>query len=246
MAEKKYYWLKLQKDFFKRHDIKIIKSRPNGKDYVIFYLSLLLESIDHNGELRFSDTIPYNEEMLSVITDTNIDIVRSAMKILTELKMVELLDDSTIFMTEVNKMIGCETKWAEKKRIYRQKSQPKIEDNTQQEIKIDTKKDDNTINNTTNKEVKEKNFAMFWKAYPRKINKANALKTFNKIDVKLFDTIMIALENHKKCEQWTKDNGKYIPHASTWLNAKRWEDELETESNNRNYEIIPDKEGKIF
>ena len=123
MAEKdkKYYWLKLKRDFFKRHDIRIIEEMPNGKDYILFYLKLLLESIDHEGSLRFSDSIPYNEQMLSVVTNTNIDIVRSAMKMFIELKMMDILDDQTIYMTEVNKLIGCETKWAEKKRIYREK-----------------------------------------------------------------------------------------------------------------------------
>lgn len=116
MAGKKFYWLKLKRDFFKRHDIRIIEEMPNGKDYVLFYLKLLLESIDHEGSLRFSDTIPYNEQMLSVITNTNVDIVRSAMKIFTELKMMEILEDETIYMAEVTNMIGSETKWAEYKR----------------------------------------------------------------------------------------------------------------------------------
>lgn len=106
MAEKKYYWLKLKRDFFKRHDIRIIESMPNGKDYILFYLKLLLESVDHEGTLRFSDTIPYNEEMLGVITNTNIDIVRSAMKIFTELNMVDIFEDKTIYMNEVEKLIG--------------------------------------------------------------------------------------------------------------------------------------------
>ena len=75
---KRYYWLKLQKDFFKRHDIRIIENMPNGKDYVLFYLKLLCESTSHDGNLRFSDTIPYSEDMLSTITNTNIDIVRSS------------------------------------------------------------------------------------------------------------------------------------------------------------------------
>lgn len=119
--DKKYYWLKLQKDFFKRHDIRIIKAMTNGKEYIIFYLTLLLESLSHYGELRFSEAIPYNEEMLSVITDTNIDIVKSAMKVFTELNMIEVLDDSTIYMNEINKMLGCETKWAEKQRKFRAK-----------------------------------------------------------------------------------------------------------------------------
>lgn len=106
MSEKRYYWLKLKRDFFKRHDIRIIEAMPNGKDYVLFYLKLLLESIDHEGTLRFSETIPYNEEMLSIITNTNIDIVRSAMKLFSELKMVEILEDSTIYMAEVDRLIG--------------------------------------------------------------------------------------------------------------------------------------------
>lgn len=122
-GNKRYYWLKLKRDFFKRHDIRIIEEMPNGKDYILFYLKLLLESIDHEGALRFNETIPYSEQMLSVITNTNIDLVRSAMRVFTQLKMVEILDDETIYMTEVQKMTGSETKWAQKKRLYRGKQE---------------------------------------------------------------------------------------------------------------------------
>jgi predicted phage replisome organizer len=118
---KKFYWLKLKRDFFKRHDIRIIEEMPNGKDYILFYLKLLLESVDHEGTLRFSDTIPYNEQMLSVVTNTNIDIVRSAMKLFVELHMMDIFDDKTIYMSEVEKYIGSETQWAEKKRLQRAK-----------------------------------------------------------------------------------------------------------------------------
>ena len=151
MADKKYYWLKLKRDFFKRHDIRIIEEMPNGKEYILFYLKLLLESIDHEGALRFSETVPYNEQMLSVITNTNVDIVRSAMKMFIELNMMDILDDQTIYMAEVKKLIGFETQWAEKKRKYRDKNLPK-EDNVlalssscpldvRQEIDIEKEKD---------------------------------------------------------------------------------------------------------
>ena len=106
MGEGKFYWLKLKRDFFKRHDIRIIEEAENGKDYILFYLKLLLESIDHDGALRFSDTVPYNERMLSIITNTNIDVVRSAMKIFIDLRMIEILDDETIYMAGVQKLIG--------------------------------------------------------------------------------------------------------------------------------------------
>ena len=124
---KKYYWLKLKKDFFKRHDIQIIENMPNGKDYVLFYLKLLVESVDHEGGLRFNETIPYNEQMLATITNTNIDTVSNAMKLFRELGMVEILDDKTIYMNEVSKMLGAETYWAQKKREEREKKKlPKL------------------------------------------------------------------------------------------------------------------------
>lgn len=120
MAEsEKFYWLRLKRDFFKRHDITLVEAMENGKDYVLFYLKLLCESIDHNGNLRFSETIPYNEKMLSVITNTNIDIVKSAIQVFQELNMIEILDDGTLYMQEITTMIGSETKWAGKKREYR-------------------------------------------------------------------------------------------------------------------------------
>ncbi|MBP3936421.1 MAG: phage replisome organizer N-terminal domain-containing protein [Clostridia bacterium] len=107
MAEnKKYYWLKLKRGFFKRHDMEIIEAMPNGKDYVLFYLKLLLESIDHEGALRFNETIPYDNNMLSVITNTNVDIVKSALDLFVGLGMVDILDDATIYMREVEGMIG--------------------------------------------------------------------------------------------------------------------------------------------
>ena len=124
MSEKKYYWLKLKRDFFKRHDIRIIEEMPNGKEYLLFYLKLLVESIDHEGELRFSDTIPYNEQMLSVITNTNVDIVRSALKLFADgLHLIEIKDDKTIYMEEVQRMIGsaADNDNANRQRRFREK-----------------------------------------------------------------------------------------------------------------------------
>jgi predicted phage replisome organizer len=147
MSTKKYYWLKLQKDFFKRHDIRIIEEMKNGKDYILFYMKLLVESISHDGHLRFSEAIPYNENMLATITNTNVDIVRSAVKIFTELGLMEVLDDGTFYMAEIQKMLGSETEWAGKKRIYRKRQEllgdnsGTKKDNVRQELELDSELD---------------------------------------------------------------------------------------------------------
>lgn len=139
---KKFYWLKLKRDFFKRHDIRIIEEMPNGKAYVLFYLKLLLESVEHEGSLRFSDTIPYNEQMLSVITNTNVDIVRSAMKLFVDLGLMEIFDDQTIYMGEVEKMIGSESESAERMRRLRQNQKPSLCDGDVQKSDIEIEKEE--------------------------------------------------------------------------------------------------------
>lgn len=171
MAEsKKYYWLKLKKDFFKRHDIQIIEAMPNGKDYILFYLKLLVESVDHEGGLRFNDTIPYNEMMLSTITNTNVDIVKNAMKMFVDLDMIEVLEDKTIFMCEVKKMLGTESYWAEQKRKQREtklldvgqcpQNVQSMSNVSNQEIEIELDKDIdkelNKDNANSKKEIKHK------------------------------------------------------------------------------------------
>lgn len=122
MADKTYYWLKLKRDFFKRHDVRIIEAMPNGKDMVLFYLKMLCESIDHGGRLRFSDEIPYTPEMLASITETEKDVAKQAMGVLESLGLLEELEDGTFFLTKAESMIGNETDWARKKREYRESS----------------------------------------------------------------------------------------------------------------------------
>lgn len=118
---KKKYWLKLNKDFLKSPQIKVIKGMQNGKDYIIFYLALMLESVETVGHLRFTSFVPYNAEMLASVTDTNVDIVRSATKIFCELGLMQIFDDGTIFMPQVPEMTGKECDSAERVRAFRKR-----------------------------------------------------------------------------------------------------------------------------
>jgi len=71
-------------------------------------------------------------------------------------------------------------------------------------------------------------FDRFWEKYPKKTAKQQALSAWKKLkpDEKTVEDIIKALERQKKSAQWTKDNGQYIPYPATWLNGRRWEDEL--------------------
>lgn len=74
----------------------------------------------------------------------------------------------------------------------------------------------------------ESMFDEFWSAYPRKVDKVHAFKAFKRAckNRKALETMLTALEQHKKTKQW--QTATLIPHASTWINGKRWEDDLTT------------------
>ncbi len=80
----------------------------------------------------------------------------------------------------------------------------------------------------TLKTTQSDRFDEFWKLYPKKVGKQAVFKIWTKLkpDKDLFGKILQAVEKHKQSEQWTKDNGQFIPNPSTWLNQGRWDDEL--------------------
>ena len=81
------------------------------------------------------------------------------------------------------------------------------------------------IQNPNTRETRGAEFEKFWSAYPRKEGKQKARAAFEKVAVPL-ETLLEAIERQKSSAQWTKDEGQFIPHPATWLNGKRWEDQL--------------------
>jgi len=71
-------------------------------------------------------------------------------------------------------------------------------------------------------------FDHFWIAYPKKLAKAQAEKAWTKLnpDPSLYDLIMQKLAIAKQSAKWKEKNGEFIPYPATWLNGRRWEDEL--------------------
>ena len=75
------------------------------------------------------------------------------------------------------------------------------------------------------KSLVEARFLEFWKAYPKKTGKQYALKAWNKIKptAELHERIMQAVDAQKRSDQWRRENGRYIPNPSTWLNGGYFE-----------------------
>ena len=76
--------------------------------------------------------------------------------------------------------------------------------------------------------AREERFARFWAAYPKKVGKGAAEKAFAKYkpDDVLTDRMIRAVTSAKASIQWQREGGQFIPNPATWLNQRRWEDEI--------------------
>lgn len=71
-------------------------------------------------------------------------------------------------------------------------------------------------------------FETFWQAYPKKEAKKDAASAFAKLNPnpELLVVMLAAVATRAASADWTKDGGKFIPLAATWIRAERWTDQV--------------------
>ena len=107
--------------------------------------------------------------------------------------------------------------------------------------------DKNRIDKNTNTRREEgytDDFELFWKEYPEKIGKGKAYDSWKKLSTDEKSKSMINIKLQVENNHFRNKSGvDYIPHPTTWLNQKRWEDEIKVE---KKLEIIKfDKYGNV-
>jgi hypothetical protein len=102
--------------------------------------------------------------------------------------------------------------------------------NNKLQIPNKDKKDKKDNNNTY-----EQMFDEFYSLYPKKKGKVAALRAYQKLKPSddLHAKILDAVEKNKDTESWIKNGGQFIPYPATFINQKRWEDEIENGKDDR-------------
>ncbi|MCD3211081.1 DnaD domain protein [Clostridium botulinum C/D] len=118
---RKYYYLKLKENFFDTEEIKILEQMTNGYKYSNILLKLYLKSLKFNGALRVNEYIPYNEEMIAAVTNHDVDTVRTAITLFKQLKLIDILNNGTIYMLDIQNFIGKSSTEADRIRSFRKK-----------------------------------------------------------------------------------------------------------------------------
>jgi len=224
---KKYYYLKLKDNYFEQDNIKVLESLPNGHLYSLIILKLYLKACKYNGHLKMTDSIPYDPKKINILAQVinhDLDNVKEAIKVGTELGLITMVESGEMWMTEIQNYIGLSSSEGDRKREYRAMLKGDIipigqmsgqsSDVHPPEIEID-------IEIKKEKEIND-SFETFWKLYDKKNGRVKSERLWNKIDIKLFGTIY---EHVKEYVKSTPDK-QYRKNPDTYLRNKCWNDEI--------------------
>jgi len=122
--KKRNWFIKLSKQFFSSHEVRIIEGRPNGRLHAYIYLKLLSQAVCHDGMLRASDLIPYDENMLASVLGEEVDSIKGTLADLRALGLIELWQDGTLFFKQLDSLVGSQidSPEANRKRLQRAKN----------------------------------------------------------------------------------------------------------------------------
>lgn len=116
---KRYYWMKLKKDFFDQKMIKILKTFEDGEKMIMIFLKIQLHSLENDGYVYYEKMLPTFEQELSIAIDEDTEIVKLTLDTLIRFGAVEKIDDKKYYITALEDCIGSETKDAARMRKKR-------------------------------------------------------------------------------------------------------------------------------
>lgn len=120
-SEKRYFWLKLHKDFFNSKRIKKLRKLAGGDTYTIIYLKMQLLSLTKGGVLEYTGLENTFAEEIALDIDEDVDNVAVTLQFLMSCGLIETSDEIEYFLPYVVDNIGSETSDAQRMRDKRKK-----------------------------------------------------------------------------------------------------------------------------
>ena len=147
---KKFFWLKIQEDFYRQKEIKFLRQLDRGATYIIIYQKMLISSLKNGNKLYYDNFKDTFEEELALLIDEDVKDVKYTIDFLKKANLIESESDDEYILTQVQELTGVESESAKRVRKHREnKNKDKNNDKDDDEDK------DKDINN--NKDVTEKN-----------------------------------------------------------------------------------------
>ncbi len=124
--EKRYWWLKMEHDFFEQKEMKALKRMAAGYVYTTIYLKLLLKSLKNNGSLYFESIEDDFVSELAFDIDESIDDVSAVFDFLKRKGLLVEISEEEVSLPGAVQRIGSKTQSAV--RMERMREKKKLDD----------------------------------------------------------------------------------------------------------------------
>lgn len=135
---KTYFWLKIQDEFFRQKEIKILRNMEKGAVYIIIYQKMLLHSLKNESKLFFDNLQDTFEEELALLLDEKVEDVKATVDFLERANLMECVSSDEFLLLQVNELTGRESETAKRVRKHRE---TKKEEDSDEKVEEPTKKD---------------------------------------------------------------------------------------------------------
>ena len=120
-GQKRYYWLKLQNDFFSRKEIKRLRRIAGGDTLTIIYLKMLCRSLKDNGKLYYDGLDNDFVSELAMDIDEDTENVQITVNYLIRTGLLEQIDEVEYTLKDAESNTGTETAVAARVRKHRER-----------------------------------------------------------------------------------------------------------------------------
>lgn len=230
-------WIKLDCDFLDDPKIQRLIAEI-GFEAAVSLWTGLLALVGRYGKddccLDLSDTGEWTPEVLAKRLFCRYSVLEARLKLLARLNLISqiALDEQVIAVPNMMKRRDEYSKKKARKSAQRPESVRTLSGECPEKSAVDIDKNrldkKHIPSSAPNGAGTDAGFDRFWSAYPKKREKLEAQKVWNRIHPRngLVETIIAAVEAAKRSPDWLKENGQYIPNPAKWLRRGNWEDDI--------------------
>ncbi len=144
---KKYFWLKIQEEFFRQKEIKALRKMEKGPLYILIYQKMLVYSLQNNSKIYFDNVEDSFEEEIALVIDEDVEDVKETLLFLKRTNLIEYVSADEMELLQVQELTGEESDSA--KRVRKHRENKKKDSEKEKKSKEESFKEENLDCNAT-------------------------------------------------------------------------------------------------
>ena len=127
---KRYYWMKIDEEFFRQREIKALRKLDNGDSCVIVYQKMLAYSLRYENRIYFDNVEETFEEEIALVLDEDVEIIKITLAFLERVGLVERINEDELIFYQIDELTGTQSDNMQRVKRLRAKKKEEAKNST--------------------------------------------------------------------------------------------------------------------